>query len=277
MRVQRTRSSPSALRSPLTRHPLGRGGSLIRAWASVALAGLAIGVAVGARADEGPDWFSATKVSLRASYGNDFANVVMSMATGHDFRIDTSQRKGDKSYSGSLIVVAGKRLLTKGIPLEPGTEIDVLDGPVLYVRLVFELLCRGLPAGPASVKSVRKVNVAEDREPLVINTPSGTNGEFPAPWTLSGSVRPDGAGIAFDLLLACNGLEPFRLKGSWTRAAALLELPDSMSLAGWRVFSLGVYSIPADGGTVTDYGAQEFGKPFLNLGAVRREVADSNQ
>ena len=248
----------------------------MRAWARAALAGLAISIAVGALADEDPDWFNATKVSLRATYGNDFADVVMSRATGHDFRIDTSQKKGDKSYSGSLIVVADKRLLTKGIPLEPGTEIDVLDGPVLYVRLVFELLCRGVPSGPASVKSVRKVTLAEDKEPLVINTPSA-NGEFPAPWTLSGSVRPDGAGVAFDLLLACNGLEHFRLKGSWTRAAALLELPDSMSLAGWRVFSLGMYSMPADGGTVTDYGAQEFGKKFLNLGEVRREVADSNQ
>ena len=40
MRVQRTRSSPSALRSPLTRHPLGRG---ILLWA------IAMVIAVGAR------------------------------------------------------------------------------------------------------------------------------------------------------------------------------------------------------------------------------------
>ncbi len=46
-RVQRTRSSPSALRSPLTRHPLGPAGPITGAWVSVAL-GLLIAVNVAA-------------------------------------------------------------------------------------------------------------------------------------------------------------------------------------------------------------------------------------
>src|SRR5215469_10395505 len=51
MRVQRTRSSPSALRSPLTRHPLGG------RWLCVALAAFAVSCATGKP--------SATSMSVR--------------------------------------------------------------------------------------------------------------------------------------------------------------------------------------------------------------------
>jgi len=192
---------------------------------------------------------------------------------GGDARIEASGLAGGQSYSGTLMLISGSRMLTKDVPISPGAEIDALDGPVLQVRLVLELLARAFPGGPGTLTSPRVIDVSEPTNAISVNTQSA-GGEFRAPWTLKGTARPDAAGKSFDLAFVAAGDEqPIKIGGSWSDAAKPPGLPDSFSVEGWRVFALGPHSRPSkSGGTIYEYGAQEILKKFATLGEVRRDA-----
>ena len=197
----------------------------------------------------------------------------MSVTRGGDARIESSGFSEGKSFAGSLMLISGNRMLTKDVPIEPGAEIDALDGPVLQARLALELLSRAAPGGPATLASAQAINVSDAKDSIKINTASA-GGEFPAPWTLKGTVKPDGSGSVFELTFSCAGFkEPMKMSGTWVVRAIPLELPDTLSIQGWRVFSLGPYSKRDSSGTIYDYGAQEIRKKFRTLGEVRHDAA----
>jgi hypothetical protein len=266
-------------RAPLSRKLLGpeRPGRRARTLALAVTWTVSISVSV--RADGLEEWFKPTRISVTTTTppAKDYSHVDMSMTKSDDARIDVSGSGDGKNYSGSLILVAGNRLLTRGVEIEPGAEIDALDVPVLEVRLACELLARALPNGPRSVTSRMAVNLRDRQDPVKINTASAT-GEYQTPWSLNGTVRPDGTGRAFDLVFGCAGMDRnMHIVGRWTMAALALELPDSMSAAGWRVFALGPYSKQDGRGTILDYGAKEIHSKFTTLGDVRRDAVNRKQ
>jgi hypothetical protein len=222
------------------------------------------------------DWFSPKRVTVTVSAppAKDFSKVEMALTNAEDARIEISGVSDGKPYAGSLMVVSGTRLLAKGVPVQAGAEIDVVDAPVLQVRLASELLVRAFPGGPGTITAAKAVNLTEQKESIRINTQSAEGG-YPAPWSLTGTAKPDGSAKTFDLVFRCTGMkDAMRIAGTWTASGPALELPDSMPLAGWRVFSLGPYSKQDGRGTIFDYGAQEIPGGFANLGDVRRDVAN---
>jgi hypothetical protein len=197
----------------------------------------------------------------------------MAVTKNGDGRIETSGSRGGKSYAGSLMLISGNRMLARDLPMVPGAEIDALDGPVLEVNLALELLAKAFPRGPESLTTPQTVNVSEPKEPIKVSTRSAS-GEYPAPWTLKGSARSESSAKSFDFAFRPSGVkQAFRIVGSWAQTAKPPDLPDSLPVNGWRVFSLGPYSKQTSGGTIHDYGAQEIGKEFVTLGDVRRDAA----
>jgi len=220
-------------------------------------------------------WFHPSEVSvtMNVTPGDDFLRVTMFMMKGNDARIEVSGKSDGKSHTGSLMIVSGNRMLARNVPMERGMEIDALDGPVLQVRLALELLGRAFPGGPTSVTTSRTVDVTERKESIKVNTASA-GGEYPAPWTLKGSGKEEDSRKVFDLVFRCAGVEQvINLKGSWRAKKVQDELPDSLSVTGWRVFAIGPYSRQDGGGTIYDYGAQEIRKTFRTLGEVRQDAA----
>jgi hypothetical protein len=67
-------------------------------------------------------------------------------------------------------------MLTKNVPLEKGYEIDALDGPVLTLKLVTELLRVAVPDGPNAITKSTAVNLHERIKSIEVNTASASGG-----------------------------------------------------------------------------------------------------
>src|SRR5262249_3956844 len=158
---------------------------VVRSIAVALTALVALPCCVPAQQDGREAWFHPSEVTVTMSVtpGGGFSRVTMFVMKGNDARIEVSGNADGKSYTGSLMIVSGNRMLARNVPMEHGMEIDALDGPVLQVRLVLELLGRAFPGGPATLTAARVVDVKEMTEPVKVNTASA-GGEYPAPWTL---------------------------------------------------------------------------------------------
>jgi hypothetical protein len=64
-----------------------------------------------------------------------------------------------------MMVINGQSqwMLAKNVPLEKGYEIDALDGVVLNLKLVLELLRAAAPGGPTGIKQKTTLDTKEDR------------------------------------------------------------------------------------------------------------------
>ena len=185
--------------------------------------------------------------------------------------------------TGTVAMVGGHVMMSKGLTLESGYEIDALDAPVLSMRLVMILLGRVFPGGPDQVVGTRPID-RTDKIGIEYATPSAS-GRIPPPWRLKGRVSrlSDGA-VAFDMALSfpeeeqseAGGNATLSLKGKLSR----LDRPvfrDTDSLEGWRTYGLGVQQRKQGGGTVVDYGAEpQTAARFKTVGDVRTFIAAEN-
>jgi hypothetical protein len=181
-----------------------------------------------------------------------------------------------------ILLVAGRWMVTKGLEIEPGYEIDALDGPVLVMQTVMRLLDRAVPAGPNTIQSQIAIDLVEKTQDLHVNTQSA-EGEYPAPWQVKGTVERRGPTIlAFDLNFHCKagGSENpqlIRYIGTWERDPVTPRLPEQMSLTGWKIFWIGPSKRQDhDGATILDYGAQQRRTDYATLADLRKASQAGN-
>jgi hypothetical protein len=163
----------------------------------------------------------------------------------NDVRVDGETAEGGERRAGSVGVIAGRVIVSRGLQLDPGAELDAVDEPVATTQLLLALLARTVPAGPAGLKSEMKIDLREPKRGVEYATPSA-GGRIVAPWSVTGSVRPQAGGaIAYDLHLVGNAQDPpsathpldVRFEGTLAERASP-AFDDAMPLAGWRVTRL---------------------------------------
>jgi hypothetical protein len=186
-------------------------------------------------------------------------------------------RSGD-NVAGALILVGAGALAVKELRPEQGRELDSINGPLLMLQLTLRLLERAIPGGPSSLARDTRVELNEQSTGIKV-TGLGADGEFFAPWTLKGSVGPAGKGqVKFELDFVSTsrgkGRPPYEtsIAGIWQNAVPPVQLPDTYSLRGWRVYQLKPVVKPRGMINTLGLGASA-PMAFGNLGDLRRSVA----
>ncbi|HET7785513.1 MAG TPA: hypothetical protein VFL36_06045, partial [Myxococcales bacterium] len=201
-----------------------------------------------------------------------------------DLWIDIRQTSATVKRSGTMIVVAGRELAVRGFRPEPGSEIDALDGPVLFLRMLTAALTTAAPEGPAKVDRRRVIQHTETKTPIRAGTPSA-GAEVPPPWSLVGHVEPGPAGVVkLDVELVAKADDPaapsgkFKLHFTGTLSASdsAPRLSESMSLKGWTLYSLGPRSFRQGSSTILDYGGTQKKERYLTIAELRKAMQVEN-
>jgi hypothetical protein len=192
-----------------------------------------------------------------------------------DLSIAVDEQRGQEHQQGQLILVSGRGLIVKGLSLEEGHELDVLDGPSLMYQLVVRLLERASPKGPLHVRRSRTVRILEQDMDIYVATTSAA-GRFPVPWAVEGRVsRRAVDSVEYDLVFRPSPHDPARAQerphftGSWTKSETYAQFPDTMPLAGWKVYILGPKEVEENGLVRLDFGATAEKKTYATLGELR--------
>jgi hypothetical protein len=210
------------------------------------------------------EWYKATRVTLRMQTAGGISKTVYDIGQGQELKITA-----DGQHS-QIMLVNGRRawMLVKNVTLEPGQEIDTLDGPVLNLRMALELLRAAAPAGPGKIKGRTEVHIDEQKHPITVNTASASGG-IDAPWTLDAVIEPVTPDEwSFELHVRHD--EIVYLSGTWKKDAVAPVFSDEMPLDGWQILSIGPTKLPTANGTVYDYGAQISRRHPSTLGELRK-------
>jgi hypothetical protein len=195
---------------------------------------------------EASPWYQATALVLRFSDQTTGESGRWSLAIQDpgNMQIDAQSRRAGKINAGKIMLVSGRVMLTRGLSLEKGLEVDVLNEPLLYYQLLAALLGRVFPDGPGVFKDAMVVGVEEAVRGIRFATPSAM-GYIAPPWSASGVLkRRDRSTVDFSLKLDFY-FEPddtrraITLRGSWQRAPRAPALPSEMSLQGWQAHAIG--------------------------------------
>lgn len=236
--------------------------------------------------DDVAAWAVFTRVALKQSASGSQEAVEWVGSFDHkslDIAIDVATRGTNEPMVGTIGLVSGQVMLTKGLKLRPGYEIDALDAPVLSMRLLFVLLQRVFPKGPGSIVGATDVDHT-DRVGIKYATPSAS-GYIPAPWHVKGKVRrlADGK-VPFELALTFPLQRQNKERSSLTihmnGELGVLDRPvfrDTDSLEGWITYGLGPQQTKQGSSTILDYGAKpQNATPYRTIGDVRAFVAAEN-
>jgi hypothetical protein len=252
----------------------------------------AIPVSVSASCDKDPEcddvsaWAVFTRITLTQSAAGSGESVDWMGSFDQktlDASIQIATHGSKEPMNGTVALVGGYVMMTEGLKLEPGYEIDALDAPVLSMRLVMILLSRVFPGGPDQVVGTKQID-RMDKVGVQFATPSAS-GYIPPPWRLKGraSRLADGA-VAFDMALSYSSEEQSKPKSSATMILkgelARLDRPvfrDADSLEGWTTYGVGAQQAKKGGGAILDYGASpQTTERFKTVGDVRAFVAAEN-
>jgi len=170
------------------------------------------------------------------------ATARFEVAANGDARIAIERHEGSTRISGTILLIAGRWMLTQGFAASSGKEIESLDLAALNSQLVIVLLTAALPDGPPAPGKPQHVRVAEKNNPIRIATASSST-EYHAPWTAVGTVTVPSADVAANYQLSFTysdrGISrTIDFAGNAGHARSPLDLPDSMKLAGWKLSRL---------------------------------------
>jgi len=197
-------------------------------------------------------------------------------STTDDILLERQENRAGRIEAGSFLLIDGA-LIVRDTRLEPGKELDAVNGPLLMLQLVLQLLERSVPAGPSQLTRELRVDLAEHKRAIAV-TGIGADGEFAAPWRLTGSVGPAGKGIVkFELEFSSAARGPAgaryqtSIAGIWQNTPPAVVFQDSMSLRGWQVYRF--KPVVRQRGAVNAMGLGTSAPlGFLNLGEVRRHT-----
>jgi hypothetical protein len=236
--------------------------------------------------DDVSAWAVFTRIALRQSVSGSDEAIEWLGFFDHkalDVSIDIAAHGTKEPMAGTVGLVGGHVMLTKGLKLQPGYEIDALDAPVLSMRLVMILLKRAFPKGPEQI--VGPTNVDETgRVGIKYATPSAS-GYIAAPWHLKGNASrlADGT-LRFDLALSFPMQQRDKQTGSITinmkGELAVLGRPvfrDTDSLEGWTTYGLGPQQTKQGSSTILDYGAKpQEDMRYRTIADIRAFIAAEN-
>jgi len=196
------------------------------------------------------------------------------IAPNGDARIAVEQRDDGAHSSGTILLISGRWMLTHGFPSSAGKEIEALDAAALNSQLVIVLLTAALPGGRPTPGPTQHVRFAEKAKPIRIATAS-TSAEYHAPWTVTGSVTVPEADAPASYQLSFTYAEAGAARtvdfaGSVASTKSLLDLPDSMKLAGWKVRRLGTTPESSPTAAQPAAGAHQAPPQVATLGELRQ-------
>lgn len=186
-------------------------------------------------------------------------------------KIDKDDLFNSHRLQGSLIVLEGHTLLSKGLDLKPGYEIDALDTPVLMTQLLLSLLQKAVATDPASLKGQFIVQHQENTIPIRVATKSAS-ALFQAPWQVNGELNKHAnQNILFQLEFQTSLAKdiPYRVYMSGKlNHHATPPIKEDMSLQGWTIYSLG----PETAGQYS-YGAKKINSSASTINELRKELS----
>lgn len=253
---------------------------------------LAVPFSIGASCDKDPEcsdvsaWSSFTRVVLKQSSPGSTGAVEWIASFDHkavDASIDVVTRGSSKAMVGTVALVGGQVMLTKGLKLEPGYEIDALDAPVLSIKLLMIVLGRIFPRGADEIAGSRSID-RTDSIGIKYATPSAS-GYIPAPWDVKGQVSKLADGkVRYELALTFPVEQKDNKKTSFTIVMSgelgVLGRPvflDTDSLDGWTTYGMGPQQVKQGSSTILDYGAKpEEASRYRTIGDVRAFIAAEN-
>jgi hypothetical protein len=198
-----------------------------------------------------------------------------------DLRLDAEVLNDGRKRSGSLLLIDGLVLATKGDISEPGYEIDALDSAVLTQKLVLNLLGAALPGGPESIRGIRRVLHSDAKVGIQFATASA-QGYISPPWRVTGTVtRHNPARVEYVLSLtsgtksnAGGQSNYFAASFSGTLARkANVALDDSMDLGAWNILGLGMVEKKVGDSTIIDYSATSEPNAYRTVSDIRKKIA----
>lgn len=240
-------------------------------------AALAVALAAGAPALAEP-WTAANHGRVDVSAAGDPTQLSYELwisPTG-ETRIHMAGEEPGKQHSRDMLLVAGRFLAVHGDALEPGYEIDALDAAALEWQLVAKLLDHAVPGGPPAGPTQIPIAVNEPKVPIEVSTASAA-GSYPAPWSAAGQATRDSAGrvlyridFRFTPPAAKQPTPPTHLEGFWEILAPPPAIPDSFSLAGWKLYQLGPVKHQTPEGERQEYAATPLAGDAKTVGELRQ-------
>ena len=231
-------------------------------------------------------WAGFTRVVLKQSSLESTDPTVWKASFDHktnDMLIETDISNSGTSNKGSIAMIGGRIMLSKGLKLEPGYEIDYLDAPVLNIKLLMIVLSRVFPNGPADVVGTIAID-KKDKTGIKYATLSAS-GYIPAPWLIKGNItKASESNLTFDLALTFPIDQKNKKNQNYTQlmAGELSMLNhevflDSQSLNGWTTYGLGPRQIKQQESTILDYGASPSEEEtYKTIGDIRAFIASEN-
>jgi hypothetical protein len=175
--------------------------------------------------------------------GPGVANTRFEVGPSGDARIAVELRDAGAHIKGTILLIAGRWMLTQGFAAASAKEVDALDTATLNSQLVIVLLTAVLPNGPPAAGAPQHVRFAEKNNPIRIETAT-KSAEYHAPWTAVGSVSMPAANAPVNYQLSFTYSDEgiartLDFTGTVATLSSPLELPDSMKLAGWKTRRIG--------------------------------------
>jgi hypothetical protein len=229
-------------------------------------------------------WNEFESVRLKVQQGNATTPIEWFLQTSretNDIRVEIDFPDSKKPMRGVAMMVGGYTLLLKGSGFVAGQEIDALDGPVLSIGLLANVLGRALPNGPLLQPGSVKVNYKDQKVGIKFATPSA-GGYVPPPWSVNGALVANADGSHdFDLTLTWSqkeqsneGLQMTMRMTGQLKHLKNFKIDDSMSLDGWQVFGIGPIVEKTSSGTRYDYGATPSKTTSKTVADIRKAIAD---
>jgi hypothetical protein len=225
----------------------------------------------------GSPWHAANFVKLAVSVPEsaDVSRFTLTVTDPLNFVIDVDDVVQGKARKGTIMVVEGRAMLTRGLSPVKAKEIDTLDFYVLEYQMLVSLLSQAIPSGPDNLTGTNSVNIKEQKMGLRGATWSAS-WDCPPPWELTGTVsRKDNETVDFSLRFTItrhNASMVMSFDGTWKQFQQAPRIDSSMPLSGWNFYLLGLVVIRQEGSVIIDYRAQSKPMPLGTLGELRRSI-----
>lgn len=222
-------------------------------------------------------WTDFTKLFIKLNPDrSDYLFLTFERYRDNDEKIDIESSK----QTGTVLVVNDQYMLTRGLDLRPGFEIDILDRPLLTRGLILKLLYSSFPKGPPTKQGAYPIDHIDNFHSLHVSTRS-TSEDYLAPWDIQGNIdciEPGGLSFKFSANFS-KEKKPWEILGEWIAQATITPYPDQMSIAGWEVYKLGHFLKDIKDEKIDVFGATRV-SDFKTLGEIReasKSSKDSDQ
>lgn len=162
-----------------------------------------------------------------------------------DIRIEADFPGPSGRMRGTIALIGGRVLMSRGLELPRGGEINAVDTPIMAIKLITAVLGRAVDVSPEALRGEKPVKHRETSVGIRFATPTA-EAYLAAPWTAEGTVGKVANGdVRYDVRIAGPTRDPYgrpgapidsRFIGRFSVAPTPV-LDDAMPLAGWTMYS----------------------------------------